>query len=125
MDCTNMDCTAWIAANDAAIQAEWNGLPNGYLSRTNLCTWRKETCERGTGRSVLTPLQDIGEPFFGDASAERCGRVCGVWPSGGQPMRRRSFLTVFGGAAAARAQRHERMRRIGVLTGVAADDQEA
>jgi len=40
-------------------------------------------------------------------------------------MRRRSFLTVFGGAAAARAQRHERMRRIGVLTGVAADDQEA
>ena len=40
-------------------------------------------------------------------------------------MRRRSFLTVFGGAAAARAQRHERMRCIGVLTGVAADDQEA
>jgi ABC-type uncharacterized transport system substrate-binding protein len=48
-------------------------------------------------------------------------------------MRRREFITALGGAAAtpaflwplaARAQQGERMRRIGVLTGVAADDPE-
>jgi len=49
-------------------------------------------------------------------------------------MKRREFITLFGGAAAvssvywpiaARAQQPERMRRIGVLTGTAADDPEA
>ena len=45
-------------------------------------------------------------------------------------MRRREFITLLGGAAVAqplvaRSQQPERMRRIGVLTGTAADEPEA
>jgi ABC-type uncharacterized transport system substrate-binding protein len=43
-------------------------------------------------------------------------------------MKRRNFITFIGGAVAmpvvARAQQNERMRRIGVLSGSAADDQD-
>jgi putative tryptophan/tyrosine transport system substrate-binding protein len=56
------------------------------------------------------------------------GRVQ-VSRSEGEAVRRREFITLLGGTAvawpiAARAQQPERMRRVGVLTNVAADDPE-
>jgi hypothetical protein len=55
---------------DVGAKAEWNGLPNGCLSRINICTRRKEAYERGTWwAGFCDPEADLHLIHTGNRSA--------------------------------------------------------
>jgi putative tryptophan/tyrosine transport system substrate-binding protein len=116
-------------AHDPPVQVSL-ALNSSKLLQRHVRSRPEETQWYPSSIRVLTPQRSQAELKFRSAAACRT-EVC--YPFGqkhgrDRQVKRRSFITLLAGVAAwpavARAQQPERMRRIGVLTGLAEDDPE-